>query len=144
MFELSDLLSPSGVESSFEEVRLRKMGLLDKKWPPVEESQSRATSPVESVQTDDEHGQEEKIAVKFNDQDENRGSARGFKPPLSRPIFEPTVTLNTKAALADVYGMFNSPEKTRKLSAAMIQEVSVPELGAVPLTPSLPITPGSE
>ena len=29
---------------------------------------------------------------------------------------EPTVTINTKEALADVFGMYNSPEKSMKLT----------------------------
>jgi len=29
---------------------------------------------------------------------------------------EPTVTINTKEALADVFGMYNSPEKTMRLA----------------------------
>jgi len=28
---------------------------------------------------------------------------------------EPTVTINTKEALADVFGMYNSPDKTLKI-----------------------------
>jgi checkpoint serine/threonine-protein kinase len=144
MFELSDLLSPSGVESSFEEIRLRKMGLLNKRWTLAEEPPAVAASSDESVQTDDEQGPEERIAVKFNDQDENQGPTRR-KPSASRQMtFEPTVTLNTKAALNDVYGMFNSPEKTRKLSAAMIKEVSTQESRPSSSLSMHAVTPGSK
>jgi checkpoint serine/threonine-protein kinase len=42
---------------------------------------------------------------------------------------EPTVTINTKEALADVFGMYNSPEKTRKLAGVRMR-------GFEPATPA--------
>lgn len=47
---------------------------------------------------------------------------------------EPTVTINTKEALADVFGMYNSPDKTTKLV--------IPGSKHAPLKKVEPITPG--
>jgi checkpoint serine/threonine-protein kinase len=50
---------------------------------------------------------------------------------------EPTVTINTKEALADVFGMFNSPEKTAKL-AAISGTANIPMKKLEPATPIAP------
>lgn len=46
---------------------------------------------------------------------------------------EPTVTINTKEALADVFGMYNSPDKTTKLM--------IPGSKHAPLKKIEPVTP---
>ena len=46
---------------------------------------------------------------------------------------EPTVTINTKEALADVFGMYNSPDKTRS--------IGIPGSKHAPLKKIEPITP---
>lgn len=68
------------------------MGLWRKTWPPVNPDASASESTSEGEQT-----------------------ARPRKKSLMNR--EPTVTINTKEALADVFGMYNSPEKTVKVRA---------------------------
>lgn len=46
---------------------------------------------------------------------------------------EPTVTINTKEALADVFGMYNSPEKTSNL--AVLGSKYAPLRKVEPVTP---------
>lgn len=99
-FNLSLLFTPSGVEYSAQEVRARSMGLLGKKWG--RDSSSGA------------------VKVNFNDDGsrstQNMGAAAGGKRKSANVVnvSEPTVTINTKEALADVFGMYNSPDKTVK------------------------------
>ena len=89
-FDLSLLFTEDGKEYSAQEARARSMGLLGKKWgpPPVSESTQRAT---------------------FKDDLRKQDPS---KTTRTLPMGEPTVTINTKQALADVFGMYNSPEKT--------------------------------
>ena len=61
--------------------------------------------------------EEQKIAVNFNDRDENKHTSTLSKR-TKLASFEPTVTINTKAALADVFGMYNSPEKSMRFGPA--------------------------
>lgn len=59
---------------------------------------------------------------------------------------EPTMTINTKEALADVFGMYNSPEKTMKLAGAIgskhapLHKVKVNPVKLAPITLA-PVTP---
>lgn len=48
--------------------------------------------------------------------------------------YEPTVTINTKEALADVFGMYNSPEKTLKIERPGSKHAPVKKIE--PLTPA--------
>ena len=107
-FNLSLLFTPSGVEYSAQEVRARSMGLLGKKWgsPPASELRDTSSGAVR---------------VNFNDDGsrstQNMGAtAAGGKRKGANVVIasEPTVTINTKEALADVFGMYNSPDKTVK------------------------------
>lgn len=107
-FNLSLLFTPSGVEYSAQEVRARSMGLLGKKWGPPPASELRASSSGA-------------VNVNFNDDGsrstQNMGAtAAGGKRKSGNVVnvSEPTVTINTKEALADVFGMYNSPDKTVK------------------------------
>jgi checkpoint serine/threonine-protein kinase len=99
-FNLSLLFTEEGKEYSVQEARARSMGLLGKKWgpPPASElNHGMAPSTLVQVRVDDDHHKANR-----NTTMRSRGLLTG----------EPTVTINTKAALADVFGMFNSPEKT--------------------------------
>ena len=104
-FNLSLLFTPAGVEYSVQEVRARSMGLLGKKWGPPPASELRDSSSGA-------------VKVDFNDHGsrstQNMGAtAAGGKRKVVN-VSEPTVTINTKEALADVFGMYNSPDKTVK------------------------------
>lgn len=106
-FNLSLLFTPSGVEYSAQEVRARSMGLLGKKWGPPPASELRDSSSGA-------------VKVNFNDDGsrstQNMGAtaAGGKRKSNVVNVSEPTVTINTKEALADVFGMYNSPDKTVK------------------------------
>ena len=104
-FNLSLLFTPSGVEYSAQEVRARSMGLLGKKWGPPPASELRDSSSGA-------------VKVNFNDDGskstQNMGATAAGGKRKSVNISEPTVTINTKEALADVFGMYNSPDKTVK------------------------------
>lgn len=107
-FNLALLFTPSGVEYSAQEVRARSMGLLGKKWGPPPTSELRDSSSGA-------------VKVNFNDDGsrstQNMGAtAAGGKRKSTNVVSasEPTVTINTKEALADVFGMYNSPDKTVK------------------------------
>ena len=52
------------------------------------------------------------------------------------PPPEPTVTLATKEALADVFGMYNSPDKTSKFGAPGSKHAPVHTVRIVPRTVS--------
>lgn len=107
-FNLALLFTPSGIEYSAQEVRARSMGLLGKKWGPPPASELRDSLPGA-------------VRVNFNDDGsrstQNMGAtaAGGKRKSLNvASASEPTVTINTKEALADVFGMYNSPDKTVK------------------------------
>ncbi|KAI6102091.1 Mad3/BUB1 homology region 1-domain-containing protein [Pisolithus sp. B1] len=109
-FNLSLLFTPSGVEYSAAEVRARSMGLLGKKWGPPPASELRDSSSGA-------------VRVNFNDDGSRSTQNMGVTAPGGRRKSvgmvaggEPTVTINTKEALADVFGMYNSPDKTVKRS----------------------------
>ena len=101
-FNLSLLYTEEGMEFSMPESRARSMGLLGKKWGPPSTSEL-STNPSSSSS----------VPVDFNE-----SSQKTLVPPRRRSIGmrgEPTVTINTKEALADVFGMYNSPDKTIKV-----------------------------
>jgi checkpoint serine/threonine-protein kinase len=123
-FNFSLLFTDEGVEYCIQEARARSMGLLGKKWgPPVCESTNAASSSTSLVPVD------------FND-DGQRSTRLMTLGGRRRSVLggaEPTVTINTKEALADVFGMYNSPEKTSKLA--------VPGSKYAPLKKIEPTTP---
>lgn len=127
-FNMGLLFTEEGVEYSIQEARARSMGLLGKKWgpPPPSESSRFSTSSSSSSSSS-------LAMVDFND--DGRKSSRmkvgGRRSFLGGP--EPTVTINTKEALADVFGMYNSPEKTTMLA--------VPGSKHAPLKKIEPVTP---
>ncbi|TFY82112.1 hypothetical protein EWM64_g1903, partial [Hericium alpestre] len=97
-FNMSLLFTEDRAEYSMPEARARSMGLLGKKWGPPPVSELSRNAP---------------IRVNFNDDSK---SARPFSAMARKSLLvgEPTVTINTKEALADVFGMYNSPEKSMR------------------------------
>lgn len=95
-FDLSLLFTDERVEYSVQEARARSMGLLGKKWAPL---------PVASSKR-----------VNFND-DGRKDPKHTMRKGLAYSGGEPTVTIATKEALADVFGMYNSPEKSMRFGA---------------------------
>ncbi|EGN99246.1 hypothetical protein SERLA73DRAFT_73784 [Serpula lacrymans var. lacrymans S7.3] len=101
-FNLSLLFTAEGVEYSAAEVRARSIGLLGKKWGPPPPSEMRNASAS---------------AIRVNFNDDGGRSTQNMSTGRRRSLVggaEPTVTINTKEALADVFGMYNSPDKTVK------------------------------
>ena len=98
-FNLSLLFTEDGTEYSMQEARARSMGLLNKKWAPPPEATASAR-------------------VNFGDGPGAGAGTGRTRTAAGRKAFEPTVTLATKEALADVFGMYNSPERSVRLGAA--------------------------
>ena len=122
------LLFTEGVEYSIQEARARSKGLFGKKWgPPPESESSRFSSTSSSTSS---------ALVQFNDD----GKRSSRLKPIGRKSFlgvaEPTVTINTKEALDDVFGMYNSPEKTHKLMIPGSKHAPLKIIG--PVTPIVP------
>ncbi|KAJ7364009.1 hypothetical protein DFH08DRAFT_730369 [Mycena albidolilacea] len=134
-FDLSLLFSDK--EYCIEEARARSIGLYGKKWPappPPAPFSTLGNSAVSSSSS--------MSSVKVNFNDDGQGSSRmgaGRRRSMMGGA-EPTVTINTKEALADVFGMFNSPEKTAKL-AAIVQHKKIEP--ATPIAPP-PRRPANE
>jgi checkpoint serine/threonine-protein kinase len=134
-FDLSLLFSDK--EYCIEEARARSIGLYGKKWPappPPAPFSTLGNSAVSSSSS--------MSSVKVNFNDDGQGSSR-MGAARRRSMMggaEPTVTINTKEALADVFGMFNSPEKTAKL-AAIVQHKKIEP--ATPIAPP-PRRPANE
>ncbi|KAI0032549.1 hypothetical protein K488DRAFT_49700 [Vararia minispora EC-137] len=107
--DLSALLPKEGGEYSLEEARARSMGLLGKKWalptPPFKPIPQPKPAPAPSALKRDAT-----LTVDFNDG--GTKSSRNYLLRRSMGLNEPTVTINTKEALAEVFGMYNSPDRT--------------------------------
>jgi checkpoint serine/threonine-protein kinase len=103
------MLPAEGGEYSMPEVRARAIGLLGKKWAPPTPPFKPIPQPkaARSPSPPPRHLQAD---VNFND--DGAKSSRGFLARRSIGFAEPTVTINTKAALEDVFGMYNSPDRT--------------------------------
>ncbi|KAF9052403.1 hypothetical protein BDZ89DRAFT_1056754 [Hymenopellis radicata] len=100
------LFTPDGVEYCSAEARARSYGLLGKKWAPLPTS-SLWAAPSSSSSS----------RVSFNDESQRPTRTLDFGARRKSMMNgEPTVTINTKEALADVFGMYNSPEKTIKVA----------------------------
>lgn len=116
------LILADGTEIHPLELRARDFGVADKKWPPptseqtMDRNMSHRTSIDQSLSENARH-----------DDLEEQVDFEGTKPMTFGSTFatmtrEATVTINTKAALMDVYGMYNSPTKSitsGKQAAAM-------------------------
>ncbi|KAI0325547.1 hypothetical protein GY45DRAFT_220905 [Cubamyces sp. BRFM 1775] len=117
-FNLSLLFTEDGVEYSMQEARARSMGLLGKKWgPPPEASRSR---------------------VAFAGAEEGKGNATKTMSRRFAAGAEPTVTLATKEALADVFGMYNSPEKSTRFGTVGSKHAPVRRIEPVTPVPFAP------
>lgn len=131
-FNMGLLFTEEGVEYSIQEARARSMGLLGKKWgpPPPSESSRFTTSSSSSSSSSS------LAMVDFNDDGHksSRMKVGGRRSLLGGP--EPTVTINTKEALADVFGMYNSPEKTTMLAVPGSKHVLLKKIE--PVTPVVP------
>ncbi|KXN84755.1 Checkpoint serine/threonine-protein kinase bub1 [Leucoagaricus sp. SymC.cos] len=113
------LLFSDGIEYSIQEARARSMGLLGKKWgPPPASERPYSTSSAQVDFNDD--------GLKSTKNTTRRKSLMGGT--------EPTVTINTKEALADVFGMYNSPEKTKIIPGSKHAPVKKID----PVTPVVP------
>jgi checkpoint serine/threonine-protein kinase len=124
---MSLLWTDEGVEYSVQEARARSMGLMGKKWgpPPVTELNRHHASTSSSSSSSSF------AMMDFNDDRIARLKSNGRKSLFAGA--EPTVTINTKEALADVFGMYNSPDKTLKFV--------VPGSKHAPLKKVEPVTP---
>ncbi|KAL4249777.1 Mitotic spindle checkpoint protein Bub1/Mad3 [Abortiporus biennis] len=100
-FNLALLFTEDGTEYSIQEARARSMGLLGKKWGPPPPSELPRTS------------------VRFDAKDDGGKNTRNLTRRGFNGYSEPTVTLATKEALADVFGMYNSPDKSMKFGPAV-------------------------
>ncbi|THH09166.1 hypothetical protein EW145_g2217 [Phellinidium pouzarii] len=108
-FDMS-LLFKDGKEYCIEEARAKSLGLFGKKWGPPPASEPGPHQPPTAKQAH----------VGFND-DVNRPPTRTNQLRMNMNMTaslanEPTVTINTKEALKDVFGMYNSPEKSVKMA----------------------------
>jgi checkpoint serine/threonine-protein kinase len=109
-FDLSLLFTEDGIEYSAAEARARSLGLYGKQWsrPPgpfVGEAPTSTANRNSLMRSDD-----------------GTRNTRALRRK-SLMVSEPTVTMNTKEALEDVYGMYNSPEKTMKLANIALRRV---------------------
>ncbi|KAF8349115.1 hypothetical protein F5887DRAFT_879497 [Amanita rubescens] len=121
-FNLSLLFTDESVEYSIQEARTRSIGLLGKKWAPLPPTNS--SQPSSSSAARDDPSTDVQMST-------------GLGPHRRKSIYgggaEPTVTINTKEALADVFGMYNSPDKTKFMG--------LPGSKHAPLKKIEPITP---
>ncbi|GJE88617.1 Mad3/BUB1 homology region 1-domain-containing protein [Phanerochaete sordida] len=114
-FNLAALFTDDGIEYSVHEARARSLGLLGKQWAPPPPSERRTSAAAAG------------------------GGAPGRRnATVTRKggfYAEPTVTLATKEALADVFGMYNSPEKSMRFGPATGSKYA-------PVRKIEPVTPG--
>ncbi|KAG8690730.1 hypothetical protein FRC11_009475 [Ceratobasidium sp. 423] len=124
--------SVSGSEEySPDEARARALGLLGKKWapPPV----------VVAVPVRDEAG-----GGRMNDRTGKGGKKEKERTMTMTIAGEPTVTVNTRAALGDVFEMFNTSPARDKGRADIIEEEDEGEEGVAELRPPLSMMQLSE
>lgn len=114
-FNLSLLFTAEGHEYCMQEARARSMGLLGKKWGPPP-------------------GADRDRRVAFSG-DTNKGNKTNTRKLVGS---EPTVTLATKEALADVFGMYNSPDKSMRYGPAAGSK-HAPVRRIEPVTPMGPL-----
>ncbi|KAJ7170679.1 hypothetical protein C8R43DRAFT_915864 [Mycena crocata] len=136
-FDMS-LLFSDNKEYCIQEARARSIGLYGKKWPappppaPFPSEMKLGNSAASSSSSG--------LSVRVNFNDDGQGTSKmGGRRRSMLGGAEPTVTINTKEALADVFGMFNSPEKTAKLAAIVVKKIEP----ATPIAPPSFRTPGN-
>lgn len=127
MFNMGLLFTDEGVEYSIQEARARSMGLLGKKWgPPPPSELPLFFSP----------SQGSSAPVDFNDDGLKSTTMNMRRRSAYGGGAEPTVTINTKEALADVFGMYNSPDRTTKMSLPGSKHAPLKKIE--PVTPLVP------
>ncbi|KAJ3840400.1 hypothetical protein F5878DRAFT_613209 [Lentinula raphanica] len=120
-FDMSLLYTEKHGEFCVEEARTRSMGLLRKEWP---------TLPAESL-APSTHS-----TTLFK-----AGESTGrFGKRKSMLAGEPTVTINTREALEDVFGMYNSPDRTVRMGSKHAPVKKIEPVPMPKLTPSPPAT----
>ncbi|KAL5504129.1 BUB1_2 [Sanghuangporus vaninii] len=102
------LLFKDGQEFCIQEARAASLGLLGKKWGPPPLSENGPHQVLGSKQT----------TINLKD-DGNRPPTRTNNMRMNMNMTAqladgPTVTINTKEAMKDVFGMYNSPDRTTK------------------------------
>ena len=119
-FDMSLLYTEQSGEFCIEEARTRSMGLLRKEW---------ATLPVESLAPS-----RRSSSMPSKDPD----ATVRFDKRKSLMVGEPTVTINTREALEDVFGMYNSPERTIRMGSKHAPVKKIDPAPMSRLTPSPP------
>ena len=94
LFNLSMLLTEQGIEYSIQEAHAKSMGLLRKKWDPPPPSKLPPST----------------VSVDFNEYN-SKAVAQSMRRKSVTLKYEPTITINTKEALAGVFRMYNSPKR---------------------------------
>ncbi|KAF5391542.1 hypothetical protein D9757_002349 [Collybiopsis confluens] len=123
-FDMSLLYTEKTGEFCIEEARARSMGLYRKEWPvlPV-----RSLAP--SVGTSS-------LSVPLKGSESSTGRFTKRKSMMG----EPTVTINTREALEDVFGMYNSPDRTIRMGSKHAPVRKIEPVAMPQLTPSsLPV-----
>ncbi|KLO17203.1 hypothetical protein SCHPADRAFT_846870 [Schizopora paradoxa] len=112
------LLEKDGIEMSIQEARAASLGLLNKQWapPPPEELTIRPTFYDSRAALDCDDSPRTSLS---NEDDLHTRHLRMNMRLSMAGAGEPTVTINTKEALRDVFGMYNSPDKTSLLSSSI-------------------------
>ncbi|KZV72648.1 hypothetical protein PENSPDRAFT_750786 [Peniophora sp. CONT] len=118
--------------------------------PPLEQYSPAQSSPPDSPEMSREITTDLTRQIDFND-DGIKSSKRYLEKRMDRRSIgfssEPTVTMNTKAALVDVFGMFNSPDKSiafdntpggKHAPVRKIDVIPPPRFDLQPQTPSNP------
>lgn len=131
-FDLT-LLFKDGQEYCIQEARARSLGLLGKKWGPPPSSEQSSTSQDRSSSK--------------SGSSKNHGSTNNNRMMMTMNITsslnkvgggaEPTVTINTKEALRDVFGMYNSPERSAKPERASVGRPNGPVEGSMAPPPPI-------
>ncbi|KAH8118050.1 hypothetical protein DFH11DRAFT_874089 [Phellopilus nigrolimitatus] len=108
-FDMS-LLFKDGKEYCIQEARAKSLGLLGKKWgpPPASEPGPHQAPAVKVIGLNDDGNRPPTRTL--------NGHMRLTTNMTASLANEPTVTINTKEALKDVFGMYNSPEKSVKMA----------------------------
>ena len=123
-FDLS-LLFKDGKEYCIQEARAASLGLLGKKWGPPPASESSSSKDAHVGLNDDGA----RPATRTN-------MLRMTTNMTAQLATEPTVTINTKEALKDVFGMYNSPEKSVKMAQVAVGSKHAPVKKLEPLLAS--------
>jgi checkpoint serine/threonine-protein kinase len=124
-FDLSMLYTEETGEYCVQEARARSLGLLGKQWVPLP-----VESLVKSAESSSSRSSLTSYTTGLNDKNNTRTTGIRRKSIMHN---EPTVTINTKEALADVFGMYNSPDKTLKFTVLGSKHASVKKIE--PFTP---------